>query len=327
MNVELVSGCVQTVDEACRRLDQALEALETLPFFGGPKLIYLKGVNFVGDSIPGRSEAVLERLEKLALLLAKIQPSEVLFLMSAGTMDKRRTFYKKLSAAADVQTFDTMELNRARDFEGWCDEVERRVREKGLKPKGHVVERLVELSWNDGRALENELEKLSLYSHPHGEISEEDVRAIGSSSREMVIWDLCSAVTASQPSEALRLLRQLLAQGESEVGLLILLGGQVRLAALGTYLHETGRLVIEKRGSFVTSRIERDGEELLPKNKKGETPNLYRMAQIVEQAKERPSASWFNAIERVHETHLRLMEPGTDREEALEALVTDIASF
>lgn len=325
MNIELVNGTAQNVDEACRRLDQTIEALETIPFFGQQKLIYLKDVNFTGDSVIGRSEAVLERLERLALLLGQIDPSEAVLLMSSDAIDKRRTFYKKLTAAADLQTFDKLDLSRTRDFESWCDEVERRIHEKGLKAGSRVVERLIELSWNDARALDNEIEKLSLYVYPKNEVTEEDVKAIGSSSREMIIWDLCQAVTVGQPSEALRLLRQLLAQGESEIGLLILLGGQVRLAALGMYLYETKRLVIERKGSFVTSRLERDGEELLPKNKKGEAPNLYRMAQIVQQAKERPSSLWFQAIEQVHQTHLKLMEGKVDRQEALEALVVDIA--
>ena len=58
----------------------------------------------------------------------------------------------------------------------------------------------------------------------------------------MLIWDFCAAVLSGEAKPALAQLSALLAQEESEVGILILLAGQVRLAALAAVLRENQML-------------------------------------------------------------------------------------
>ena len=49
--IETIDGCADNAEQAASRIRSAIEALQTLPFFGGAKLVWLKNANFLGDSI------------------------------------------------------------------------------------------------------------------------------------------------------------------------------------------------------------------------------------------------------------------------------------
>ncbi|NJK90845.1 MAG: DNA polymerase III subunit delta [Blastochloris sp.] len=253
MNLETLDGAADSVGNALEVIDRVKEALLTLPFFGGGKLIFLKNCNFLADSVVGKSESVLEKLAEILEILGRVGPESAQLLITATSVDRRRSFYKQFEKLGYCEQWDLPELKNSHAIQQWMDQVERMMRERGMKPQAGVVERLVELLGNDTRALQNELEKLSLYTMPHGEVTEEDLRRIVSSTRELLIWDLCDAVTENKTSESLHILRQLLAQGESEVGILILLAGQIRLAALGTHLLENRKLSLKKSGTFLNA--------------------------------------------------------------------------
>ena len=46
--VETIDGCADNAEQAATRIRSAIEALQTLPFFGGGKLVWLKNANFLG---------------------------------------------------------------------------------------------------------------------------------------------------------------------------------------------------------------------------------------------------------------------------------------
>ena len=60
--VETIDGCADNADQAAARIRSAIEALQTLPFFGGGKLVWLKNANFLADNVLGRSAACRKRL-------------------------------------------------------------------------------------------------------------------------------------------------------------------------------------------------------------------------------------------------------------------------
>lgn len=326
MNLEVVNGYVDSAGDASSQIAAAVEAIQTLPFFGGTKVIHFKDVNFMGDSQMGRSEEVKSSMEGFVEVLRTAPVESVRVVISASAVDKRRATFKALSGICEVEVHERMDLSKGKEMEVWLEEVERRLIEAGLKPAEMVVENLVEFAGNDSRSLHEEIEKLSLYTHPHGEVTVDHVRQICSGSREMVVFDLCDAITQGQAREAIRLLRKLLAQGESEVGLLMILGGQVRLSALGMHLMETGRLKLIKRGSFVNAQITEEGEELLPRDKKGNKPNPFRLSKAVHLASRRKSSRWFKALEIVHESQSQLFAPGVDKKHVLQTMVMELCS-
>ena len=53
--LEIIDGAVDTADAAVKCVQKTIQALLTLPFLGGSKLVWLKNASFLADSVAGRS--------------------------------------------------------------------------------------------------------------------------------------------------------------------------------------------------------------------------------------------------------------------------------
>ncbi len=72
MNLETIDGRADSVDDAIRCVAKVREAILTLPFFGGGKLVWWKAVNFLDETGVGRHASVKEALETLQPDLDKV---------------------------------------------------------------------------------------------------------------------------------------------------------------------------------------------------------------------------------------------------------------
>ena len=84
--LEIVDGAADNADQAAARIRSAIEALQTLPFFGSRKVVWLKNANFLGDDQKARSAAVQSALEELSELIGAGVGSEITFVISANAM-------------------------------------------------------------------------------------------------------------------------------------------------------------------------------------------------------------------------------------------------
>jgi len=217
---DLIDGAADNADQAVSRIHSAIEAIQTLPFFGPGKLVWLKDVNFGGDTVTGRSAQVIAALDQLQQFLSAGMPSGVVFLLSASEIDKRRSFYKSITKVATVEHFDRIDTSRS----GWEEEAESLARglaaERGLIFQPEALEVFVRLAGADTRQLRNELEKIDLYLGAKREIDTQSVRNLVARTATGVIWELGNAIAKRQLSAALALLDQLLFQGETPIGIL-----------------------------------------------------------------------------------------------------------
>jgi DNA polymerase-3 subunit delta len=217
---DLIDGAADNADQAVSRIHAAIEAIQTLPFFGSGKLVWLKDVNFCGDTVTGRSAQVVAALDQLQQFLSAGMPSGVVFLLSASDIDKRRSFYKSITKLATVEHFDRIDTSRS----GWEEEAESLARglaaERGLIFQPEALEVFVRLAGADTRQLRNELEKIDLYLGEKREIDTQSVRNLVARTATGVIWELGNAIARRQLSAALALLDQLLFQGETPIGIL-----------------------------------------------------------------------------------------------------------
>lgn len=219
--LETIDGAVETVDAAVGKIRETCQALLTMPFLGGTKLVWLKSVTFLSDTVTGRSESVTGAVDGLCEVLEKPLPEGVKFLMSATEPDKRRTGYKRLVKVCEVSLHDKPTLSFGSGEEeiiGWTAE---RVRGKGLKASAGAVEVLAARVGLDPRQLENELEKLETAFGAGHEISPRDVRSLVPATRESGIFDIGNAISARDLPLALETLGHLLQQGERGVGILL----------------------------------------------------------------------------------------------------------
>ncbi|MDR1305691.1 MAG: DNA polymerase III subunit delta [Verrucomicrobiales bacterium] len=327
MNCEVIDAQAEVIERACRQLDAVIEAMLTLPFMGGVKLVHFRHCNFLVDSPAGKSEAVTSRLARLIEVLNRVSPAEAQIIISAVGVDKRKSFYKQFEKLGAVELHDLPDLRGARGEAEWCREIDRVMQQAGLRAAPGVAELLMDMVGGNRRALYGEVEKLALYAQPHGNVSEADLRLMVSDTRERIIWDLLDAVVDGRSAAAVRLLRQLLTQDDGPVGILIMLAGQVRLAAVGTHLLESGRLRVNRSGGYVNLDLSPAADEFLPVSKKGEKPNAFRLAKVVAQARRRPARSWFAALEVLCRTHLQLVTAASDPEKALETAIVRICQL
>ena len=218
--LEIIDGCGDNSEQSAARIRSAIEALQTLPFFGG-KLVWLKNANCLGDSVIGRSAAAQDALAELAEILEGDLAPDITFLLSATEVDKRRSFYKSLGKRAEVQVIDRLDSNRS----GWEEEatemVRGRAKKRGLLFQEEALDLFVLLTGGDTRQIDNELEKLDLYVGKDRSVTAAEVRTLVPLSRAGVIFELGNALSACDLDRALALVRGLLDQGESAIGILL----------------------------------------------------------------------------------------------------------
>ena len=218
---ETIDGAVGTVDEAVSKIRSTIEALLTLPFFGGGKLVWLKSASFFADSVMGRSDSVTATLDQLLAILASPLGDGVTCLISAPEADKRRTAYKTLLKLATVSIYDKPDFGWGATEADLVDWVAKRVVEKGLRLDDDAVQLLTARVGTESRQLDTELEKLTLAFDPGSTITESNVRDIVPATRAGGIFDLGNAIAKRDLGLCVATLDQLFHQGEKAVGILL----------------------------------------------------------------------------------------------------------
>jgi DNA polymerase-3 subunit delta len=326
MNLETIDGRADSADDAVRSIQQVREAVLTLPFFGGGKLVWWKAVNFFDETGVGRHASVKEALEELKPILAQVDGDSVTLLVSALGIHKGRTFSKAFLKLAQAKYFDLPDLRKTSEDE-IIFQIEQRMKAAGIRPGPGAAERFFQATGIDTGAWAQELEKLSCFmGEGKAELTARDVNQVISGSREVLIWDFCHAVLTGEAKVALAQLSALLAQDESEVGILILLAGQIRLAALGAVLRDNKFLRIVNRGSFTSAEVSPQGEAYLPRKKSGEPISTYALGQAAQRSRNRPATFWFECLALVYQAQKEMLSGQGDKRRTLELAVLEIVA-
>lgn len=324
--LETIVGGADNSEHAERIVASTIEAIQTLPFFGG-KTVWLQGANFFADSQTGRSETTLSAAESLIEVLEAGLPPDVHFVLSATDIDKRRVFYKRLGKLTKIQIFDKADTKK----DGWEEKVAAaigpRAEALGLRCEPGALERLVTMVGSETRLLESELEKLSLYVGDRA-ASEADVAAIVSGGHLGIIFKIGEALSRRDLPRTLGLIERQLAKGENAVGLL--------LAAIVPQLRRmlTTRALIERhrlnasRGypAFLRALEALPTAETaaIPKKKDGTGLNAYPYYLAAEQSRRFSAAELVDALEACQEANLRLVTTPLDPLVVLNQLVAKI---
>jgi DNA polymerase-3 subunit delta len=355
--LEVIDGAADNADQAAARIRSTIEALQTLPFFGTTKLVWLKNANFLGDDLKARSAAVQSALEELSDLLESGIGSEVAFLISATDVDKRRGFYKTLVKRTEVQVFDRLDSGRA----GWEEEateiVQRRAKKRKLQFDDDALDLFVLLTGGDTRQIDNELEKLDTYcstgfqpvgpvgvspaeSRPAGKmpashtakmavprITVDLVRELVPLSRAGVIFELSTALATRNLELALTLVRRLLDHGESAIGiLLVAIVPTIRNLLLAKDLMERHRLrPPHSPFQFISaiSRLPAKATEHLPRKKDGSI-NAYALGIAAQRAHQFETDQLIAAMRACLEANLQLVTTQLDHELILTEVVVKL---
>ncbi len=285
--LEIVDARVGLVDEAIAAIGRCLDGLRTLGFLGGRKVVWLRDATFLGSGVIGESADVKGRLDELVKLIKAGLPPGQILVVSASKVDGRSAFFKACQSAGSVTKFELPDKSYQLEQQarGMASDA---FRKAGLNIGPDALGEFLEKTGTDTRQIVQEVEKLSVYLGDRKNVQVADVHAIVSPSREAISWDLADAVGSRDLTRALKVLRQLLFQGENEVGLIIGLEGRFRDLLL--YREALDRRWLSVGGEEPWLKVEwRQSPEVdefassLAKDPR--TVNIYRAGKLVAQAR------------------------------------------
>ena len=326
--MEVIEGAADNIEHALRLIRNTTEALQTVPFFGGDKVVWLKGATFLADTVVGRSERTLEALEELGTILQHGLPPDIKFILTATDVDKRRGFFNTLKKVAQLEVHDVVDTSRPGWEELVIGVVDERAREWKMEFEQEALILFVMLAGEHTRQIDNELEKLDLFVGKGRAITPDDVRQIVAQTRQGIVWELGNALGVRDLPRALNVLRLLLEQGESAIGVL--------LAAIVPRLRSLSqaRELAENYGVKLTSSypqyvklLERLPEEILesiPKKKDGSGVNAYPLYMAAQEMGNYTAAELRAALEESLNANRRLVTSGLDPDVILNQLLIRI---
>jgi DNA polymerase-3 subunit delta len=323
----VIDGAADNAEQAAGRVRSTIEALQTLPFFGGSKLVWLKNANFLGDTAVGRAAPVQAALEELSDLISVDLGPEVVFLISAIEVDKRRSFYKSLAKRAELQVIDRLDATRS----GWEEEateiVRNRARKRKLQFDDDALDLFVLLTGGDTRQIENELDKIDIFLGKERQVKVDLVRELVPLSRAGVIFELGNALAARDLDLALTLVRRLLDQGESAIGiLLVAILPTIRNLLLAKDLMERHRLPRPYTPFQFISAINRlpaEATEHLPRKKDGSI-NAYALGIAAQHAHRFEITQLIEGMQACLKANLQLVTTQLDHELVLTEIVVEL---
>ena len=170
---EVLSGFAGNVSEVEAAVNRFRESVQTVPMFGGKRVIWLKDINFLADTVTGRAESTSKLVEDLQAILGAINPEETGVVVTAAPVDRRRAFLKWCEKTADYSLVGG-------DSEGSADSlgavVLAEARTLGVTFGDGALQLLLAKVGANTRLLIEEVHKLATYV-AEGEIIEEAVVA------------------------------------------------------------------------------------------------------------------------------------------------------
>jgi DNA polymerase-3 subunit delta len=331
MDHEILDAAVGNSSEVLRVLGRLREALQTLPFFGTGKVIWLKNCTFLGDERAAESAAVTEALAEMAQELKTFSWQTVRLLISAGKVDKRKVFYKTLDKLGTIESFGGLSV----DDKNWAGQAEAKVLEAlRARQKDISEEALAELVSRVGpntRQLASEVEKLTLYVGERGRIEYDDVRAVCIRNKAARAFALGDALGDRNLPELLRRLDEELWEVKldpkrSEIGLLYGLISKVRAMLLLKEMMREGWIKSDQDYNRFKAQLERVPAGQFPEDKRFNplAMNPYMLYKALPQVKRYTEAELVGAMDLLLRCNLRLVSSALDESLVLQQTLVQI---
>ena len=270
---EIIDGQVGNSGEALQALSRLRESLNTLPFFGSGKVVWLRNCAFLGEERTAGAEAVTNSLAALAQELKSLPWDNLRLIISSGKVDKRRVFYKAVEKLGTVESYEAWSM----DQEGWMEAAaawaQHQLELQGKTITDEALGQLVSQVGPHRRILASELEKLALYLGPRQQATLQDVEAVVSRQKHARSFAVADALGERNLPRLLQVLDQELwamrtDSKRSEIGLLYGLITKVRTMLLAKELLD--RHWVKAGTSFpqFQSQLKRVPAQGLPEDKR-----------------------------------------------------------
>lgn len=311
--LDVVEGRVATADEAMRSLRKCLESLQTFGFLGGEKVVWLKDAEFLTAGAKDRSKDMQALIDSLVKLIEKKLPSGQTLVISMGKWDKRSALYKVCERQGKIVEFALPEKSNEACQQA-ADTAMQEFEQAGIGIDRETARILVERVGYDTRHVANEVQKLTLYVGNRCKVQLADVLALVPALRETAAWDLADTVGERDLPKALKVLRQLMFQKESHIGLAAGLEKRIAVLIILRTAMDRGWARLQKRGTWGQLIWEESPEAEKTLGSLGKdnprTMHPFRAYKLAEQADRFTSRELLSARERVARAREQMVSTG-----------------
>ena len=334
MDHEIIEATVSNSGEALAAITRARDALQTLPFFGTGKVIWLRDCNFLGDERAASAQVVTEALSIFGDELKTFPWARnrgIRLLISAGKVDKRKAFYKTLDKTGSVESFAGWSV----EDRDWAERAEvaarNSVREQQKEISEEALSELISRVGPNPRQLDNEIEKLCLFVGGKKHIEVDDVHAVCTRNKMARAFALGDALG---DRDLPRLLRRLdeelwetkLDSRKSEIGLLYGLIAKVRAMLLLKEMLREGWIKPEMDYNRFKAQLQRVPAERLPADRRYNPLSLnpYVLFKALPQVKRYSEVELIRAMDLLLNCNRRLVSSGLDETLVLQQTLVQI---
>ena len=333
MDHEILDAAVANGGEALQVINRLREALNTLPFFGGAKVVWLQNCNYLGDDRTAGSAVVTEAMGDLARLLKEFKWDNVRLLVSAGKVDKRKVFYKTIEKIGGVEILNGWSV----DDKDWMDRAQNAAEQqlKGLgKDIAHDALRALAGSVGpNSRLLSQEVEKLALFVGERRSIKVSDVTMIVTRNKQARAFALGDAFGDRDLPKVLKCLDEELWEmkfdrQKSEIGLLYGLIGKVRTMLLCREMSAQGWVKGGQDYSRFKSQLERVPAGVFPEDRRFNPLSMHPFVlhRSLDQSKNYSLPELVAAMDILLKCNLRLVSSGLDEALVLQQALVQIVA-
>ncbi len=331
MDHEIIDAQVGNSGDALKALARLRESLNTLPFFGSGKVVWLQSCNFLGEERAASTQAVTQSLSDLAQELKNFEWQNVRLLISAGKIDKRRAFYKTVEKIGAAEEFPAWSV----DDKNWVGEAElaarRAVRARQKEISDDALSELVNAVGPNRRQLANEIEKLCLFlgARPRAELA--DIERVVSRNRQARAFALADALGERDLPRLLKSLANELWElksdsRKSEIGLLYGLITKVRVMIFLREMIREGWLTGEVDFPRFKAQLQRVPPDKLPADRRFNplALNPYLLYKALPHARRYSLPELVRAMDLLLECNQRLVLSGLDSSLVLQQTLVQI---
>jgi len=212
-------------------INDIMAAATALPFLAEKRLIFIHNLPDAPktrkpDEVTKKDEKRTEELKKLEVSLKDVPESSVVVFVQSNP-DKRKSFFKKLSAMADVKEFAAIQ---GQALISW---VQKEVKKHGSTIDSSMAEYFISLTGHNLWRIAQEIDKLTSFK-PGEKITRDLIDKLVIPTLEANIFHLTDALGAKDHRKAIHSLHRNLAAGENLRQVFYMIVRQFRLLLQGS---------------------------------------------------------------------------------------------
>ena len=232
---------VTTLEANQISLDELITACKTTPFLAEKRMVIVRGLfsllehqitRKTGSPKTSKSRKIQEHWANLRKHLPTI-PDTTELIFVEGRINQRNVLFAEIHGMAKVLSFSLPQKN---ELNNW---IQRRAKTLGVNIEINAIGTLTETIGNNLRAIDSELQKLSLYCYGRA-VRDEDVLVLVADAREANIFSAVDAILEKRTGLGIRLVRKLLESTGTSSYVITMIARQVRLLILAKKLRLQG---------------------------------------------------------------------------------------